>query len=134
MELTKELIQSMIDTALSAKEKAYAPYSDYHVGAALLAKSGKVYLGANMENVSFGACICAERVAIVKALFEGEREFSALCVAASDDDICVPCGICRQFYSEFCKGDMPVICANETGDYRLYTFGELFPSPFSSLE
>lgn len=134
MELTKDLIKSMIDMALSAKEKAYAPYSNYHVGAALLAKSGKYYLGANMENVSYGGCICAERTAMVKALFEGEREFSALCVAASSEEICRPCGICRQFYSEFCDRSMPVICANNKGEYEIYKFSELFPMPFSTKQ
>lgn len=129
--LSENEIKSMITHALRSCEKAYAPYSHYRVGACLAAASGELYHGANMENSSYGACICAERTAMAAALYAGERSFRALCVAAKDENICVPCGICRQFYSEFCDGDMPVICANEKGEYHVYAFSELMPEPFT---
>ena len=90
----------LIEKAYIAAESAYAPYSNFKVGAALLSTGGKIYTGANIENSSYGATVCAERVALFSAVHEGEREFSALAVTA------VPCGICLQTLSEFCKSDM----------------------------
>ena len=129
-DLSEKEIAFMVKQALLSCEKAYAQYSGYSVGACLLAASGEYYHGANMENASYGGCICAERTAIVAALYAGERNFRALCVAAKSDEICLPCGICRQFYSEFCEGDMPVICANVSGEYEIYAFSDLMPKPF----
>ncbi len=109
--------------AVKAMENAYAPYSKFKVGAALLTKSGKVYTGCNIENASFSPTVCAERTAIFKAVSEGEREFEMLAVTAS------PCGVCRQVLSEFCDDDFTVLIV--TGDtYTKYTLSELLPHRF----
>ena len=114
----------LIEKAYIAAESAYAPYSNFKVGAALLSTGGKIYTGANIENSSYGATVCAERVALFSAVHEGEREFSALAVTA------VPCGICLQTLSEFCKSDMKIYCTGETGTEE-YTLGDLLPQSFS---
>ncbi len=93
--------EELVATARKAWEKAYAPYSKYQVGAALLGKSGVVYTGCNIENASFGATICAERVAACKAVSEGEREFEAVAIVVDAAQPVLPCGICRQFLAEF---------------------------------
>lgn len=112
---------------MQARENAYAPYSKYKVGAALLAKSGKVYAGCNFENASFGAGTCAERVALGAALAAGEREFVAVACAA--DGSVTPCGICRQALAEF--GDIAVYCAGvDDGNVREYRLSELLPHAF----
>lgn len=125
----------LLETAKKARRNAYAPYSKYHVGAALLAKNGKVYIGCNVENASFGATNCAERTALFTAIADGVRDFEAIAVAgglgdALDEGI-LPCGICCQALSEFCTKDFPVILTNENS-YRILTLGELFPHSFSS--
>lgn len=97
MQKEEELIQA----AVQAREMAYAPYSQYKVGAALLGKSGRIYTGCNVENASYGASICAERTAALKAVSEGEREFESLAVAVDGEAPSTPCGICRQFLAEF---------------------------------
>lgn len=91
----------LIDKAKEAREMAYVKYSNFKVGAALLGKSGKIYTGCNVENASYGATICAERVAFTKAISEGEKEFEAIAIVSSSEDVTYPCGICRQFMSEF---------------------------------
>lgn len=118
---------ALVNAAIKARENAYAPYSKYKVGAALLAKSGRVYTGCNFENASFGAGTCAERVALGAALAAGEREFVAVaCVA---DGNVTPCGICRQALAEF--GDIAVYCADANGgDVREYRLSELLPHSF----
>ncbi len=110
--MTEEEKQALVRAAIEASQRAYAPYSHYHVGAALLTASGKVILGCNVENSSFGATICAERTAAVKAVSEGEREFIAIAVATSNGGS--PCGICRQFLFEFAP-EMQVIIADFSG-------------------
>lgn len=123
-----KLKQALIDAAISARKNAYAPYSHFKVGAAILTKGGKIYSGANFENASFGAGTCAERVALGSALAAGEREFTA--VACVGEGKITPCGICRQALSEF--GDMTVICASPDGsDLREYMLSELLPASFS---
>lgn len=109
--------------AVKAMENAYAPYSKFKVGAALLTKSGKVYTGCNIENASFSPTVCAERTAIFKAVSEGEREFEMLAVTAS------PCGVCRQVLKEFCDDDFIILIINDDG-YTKYTLGELLPHGF----
>ena len=117
----------LINAARKVRENAYAPYSKYKVGAALLAKSGKVYVGCNFENVSFGAGTCAERVALGAAIAAGEREFVA--VACVGGEGVTPCGICRQALAEF--GDITVYCADaDSSDVREYTLAELLPCAF----
>jgi cytidine deaminase len=120
--------------ALKAKEKAYAPYSGFKVGAALITSSGKVFTGVNIENVSFGATNCAERTAVFKAVSEGEKEIEAIAIAGDSVDITYPCGICRQVLIEFCSKDAKIICCRENGDYKIYKLSELLPLPFSDID
>ncbi len=118
----------LIEAARIARENAYAPYSKYKVGAAILASSGKIYTGCNFENASFGAGACAERVALGAALAAGEREFLAVACIGGDDAI-TPCGICRQAFSEF--GDMIIYCGSADGEVKQYTLAQLLPFGFS---
>ena len=123
--------QNLIAQAMAAKESAYAPYSRFRVGAALLTANGKVYTGCNVENVSFSATNCAERTAVYKAVSEGEREFSAIVVHGDNHDYLPPCGICRQVLAEFCELDsFQVILANNEQDYKVMTLAELLPGAF----
>lgn len=120
------------EKANDALKNAYAPYSGFKVGAALLCKSGKIYTGCNIENASYGGTICAERVAMSKAISEGERDFTAICIVSDPSKgPCYPCGICRQFLSEHCKSDFEIILpsGNETD---IYTLSSLLPYGFSS--
>jgi cytidine deaminase len=122
--------QELFALAVRARERAYAPYSGYAVGAALLTKDGKVYEGVNIENASFGATNCAERTAIFSAVANGEREFAAIAVAGGrkgeEPSNCTPCGICRQVLAEFCPPDFKVILLD--GAHRL---DELLPMSFT---
>ena len=116
--------------AVEAAEVAYAPYSGYRVGAALLAENGKVYTGANVENSSYGATICAERTAAVKAVTDGQRRFIALAVAAPGSEaLAWPCGICRQFLFEF-GGGLRVITGADSGSLETATLDELLAHGF----
>ena len=114
--------------AVKASENAYAPFSDFHVGAALLAKDGTVYTGVNVENSSYGATICAERTAMVKAISEGCREFEAIAIAGNGGTSW-PCGICRQFMYEFCP-EIRVISGENEDELKSYTLKELLPEGF----
>jgi cytidine deaminase len=122
---------TLIAIAKQARENAYAPFSNFRVGAALRAKSGRVYMGCNVENASYGLTCCAERVAIFKAISEGERGFDAIAVVADTDTLTPPCGACRQIIWEFC-GDVPVILANLNGKEERERSGGLLPRPFDS--
>ncbi len=126
--MDSKLENQLISAARTARENAYAPYSGYKVGAAVLTARGKIYTGANFENAAFGAGTCAERVALGAALAAGEREFVAVACVGADVSI-TPCGICRQALAEF--GDMDVICAGENGEIRKYRLSELLPHSFS---
>lgn len=121
--------KQLVQAALEAKKKAYAPYSQFSVGASLLTKSGKIFTGCNVEIATYGGTICAERTAIVKAISEGEKEFQALCCVADMEDYCTPCGICRQFIYEF-GAEIEVIMANKDGKYRSASIAELLPHAF----
>lgn len=126
--LTDELRQKLIESALEARHWAYAPYSGYPVGAALLTASGRIYDGVNIENASYPNTICAERVAVFKAVSEGEREFIAIAVVTSNAG--APCGACRQVLSEFGL-DTIVLIANERRTVVLETtVRELLPRAF----
>jgi cytidine deaminase len=126
--LTDEMKTKLIQAALAARQWAYAPYSNYPVGAALLTTSGRIYDGVNVENAAYPDTICAERVAVFKAVSEGEREFSAIAVTTSNGGS--PCGSCRQVLSEFGL-DTAVIMADELGNIcRETTVGELLPGAF----
>ncbi|MDI6710021.1 MAG: cytidine deaminase [Thermoanaerobacterales bacterium] len=121
--------RELVERALAARSGAYAPYSGFEVGAALLAADGTVYTGANIENASYGLSICAERVAVFKAVSEGRREFTALAVASGGDDYCRPCGACRQVLAEFAP-DLRLLMANARGDFRETRLAELLPEAF----
>lgn len=125
-------VNELIKGAIQARLNAYAPYSKFQVGAALLAKSGKIYYGCNVENAAYGLCNCAERTAIFKAVSEGETEFAALAVVADTPGPVAPCGACRQVIAEF---KIPVIVmANLQGDSKQVTLDELLPFAFSPAE
>jgi cytidine deaminase len=119
----------LIDAANQARENAHAPYSNFRVGAALRSESGRIFSGCNVENASYGLTMCAERVAIFKAISEGERGFSALAVVTDADVLTPPCGACRQLIWEFC-GDVPVTIANLKGQVDVMQMKDLFPRPF----
>lgn len=129
--------EELIKYALKAREKAYAPYSGFTVGAALLTKSGEVFTGCNIENSSYGATNCAERTAIFKAVSEGYKEFEIIAITGGmkDDDepkgFAFPCGICRQVMREFCNPEeFRVIVAKNTVEYNEYKLEELLPYSF----
>ncbi len=128
--------QELLRAALLARERAYAPYSRYQVGAALLSKGGNIYTGVNIENSSLGGTCCAERTALFKAVSEGEREFAAIAIAGGyegkvPEDFAYPCGICRQVLAEFCREDFIVLVAKSAGEYQEYLLSELLPHGFS---
>ncbi len=121
-------VQELIKKAKEAKEKAYAPYSGFKVGAAVEAESGIIYTGCNVENSSFGLSMCAERIAIFKAVSEGERKFKKIAVVANTKGPVSPCGACRQVMSEF--GNFDVILANDDGEIEQTTVDQLLPGAF----
>ena len=129
-EVQKKNYQELLDFADKAKEKAYAPYSRFQVGAAILTKEGKVFTGCNVENSSYGAAICAERTAAVKAVSEGYHDFEMIAIASngSDKETVYPCGICRQFLHEF-NPNLKVICQSPDG-FETYRLSELMPKGF----
>lgn len=123
---------NLIDKALQAKKHAYVPYSNLHVGAALLCDDGTIFTGVNIENVSYGATNCAERTAIFKAVSEGKRNFLAIAVVSDMDRLIYPCGICRQVLAEF---KVPlVVVSNQSGDYKVYSTDTLLPNAFTDFD
>lgn len=122
----------LIEAAKKARETAYAPYSKFSVGAALLSKSGIVFTGCNIENVSYGLTNCAERTAFFTAVSSGETDFLALAIIADTKEPVAPCGACRQVMSEFCEADMPVFLANMSGALTETTVGQLLPGAFTA--
>lgn len=122
-----EVYQELYKAASEIRKNAYAPYSNFQVGAALLGESGRIYTGVNVENASYGATICAERSAISRAITEGEREFRAIAIFGSENPA-FPCGICRQVLAEFAP-DIEIIVRNGN-DLEVYSLGELFPRSF----
>jgi cytidine deaminase len=123
--------ESLIAAARQAREHAHAKFSNFKVGAALRASSGKTYGGCNVENATYGLTVCAERVAIFKAISEGERLFNAIAVVTDSNSLTPPCGACRQLIWEFC-GDVPVIMSNLLGKSEVLQMSALFPKPFDS--
>jgi cytidine deaminase len=119
----------LVEAATAARENAHAPYSNFRVGAALRANSGRIYTGCNVENATYGLTVCAERVAIFKAISEGERGFDAVAVVTDTESLTPPCGACRQLLWEFC-GDAEVILANLNGRVEATRMSALFPRPF----
>jgi cytidine deaminase len=121
----------LIAAARAAREHAHAPFSRFKVGAAVQTKSGQVFTGCNIENASYGLTLCAERVAIFKAISEGERGFEAVTVVTDTDKLTPPCGACRQIIWEFC-GDAEVTLANLAGRVEAYRMSALLPKPFDA--
>ncbi len=127
--------KELLDVAIKAREGAYAPYSKFYVGAALLCADGQIYTGANVENASYGGAICAERVAITSAVTHGHREFKAIAIVGAPCgqapiESCLPCGFCRQVMGEFCSSDFEIVLADGDG-VKVFTLGELLPHSFS---
>ena len=133
--MEKKLIEELIDTAIEQLKFSYTPYSNFKVGAALLAKSGRVYTGCNIENAAFTPTNCAERTAFFKAVSEGVKEFDAICVVGGKDGkingIFAPCGVCRQVLREFCDDDFPIILGESENEFKEVTLKELLPLSFS---
>jgi cytidine deaminase len=125
--------KELLNEAKAAKDGAYVPYSHFRVGAALVGKSGTVYAGANVENASYGVTCCAERVALFKAVTDGERDFTAIAVTSDSADLTFPCGVCRQALYEFSPG-LQVISSNKDLEYKKMTLEELLPHAFSGRE
>jgi cytidine deaminase len=121
--------RELLNLAKSAAENAYAPYSRFRVGAALECAGGRVFTGCNIENGALGSTMCAERVAVFKAVSAGERRFSRLAIYGESEDYCLPCGACRQVLSEFSQ-DMELLCARASGGYVSYKLPELLPHAF----
>ena len=129
----------LVDLAIEARERSYCPYSHFAVGAALLTKSGKIYQGCNIENVSFTPTICAERTAFFKAVFDGEREFEAIAVVGGPagkpvSDLCAPCGVCRQVMREFCRDDFKIYLSKGDGSYMEASLIDMLPFGFSERD
>ena len=126
--------EELMKYAKEAMQNAYAPYSDFRVGAALLCADGKVYTGCNVENAAYSPTLCAERVAFGKAVSEGQRDFKALAVCGGKGGVitalCTPCGVCRQVMAEFCKPDFELYMAKEDG-YEMRTLAQLLPEGFA---
>ncbi len=123
--------EALIAAAKQSRENASAAFSNFRVGAALRATSGRIFGGCNVENATYGLTICAERVAIFKAISEGERGFDAIAVVTDTDSLTPPCGACRQLIWEFC-GDVPVILCNLKGKSEVIQMKALFPKPFDA--
>ncbi len=121
--------KKLITEAERARKRAYAPYSKFKVGAAVLSADGKIFTGCNIENASIGLALCAERVAIFKAISEGSTKFKAIAIIGDTDKPCSPCGACRQVISEFGE-DIPLIMANLKGDVKIKKIKELLPGAF----
>ena len=134
-ELSADIISRLIDQAVDGMSHAYTPYSRFRVGAALLTESGKIYTGCNIENAAYTPTNCAERTAFFKAVSEGERHFTAICIVGGKDgkltDYTSPCGVCRQVMMEFCEPErFKIILAIDHEHYRIYTLKELLPEGF----
>jgi len=124
----------LVAAAFEARKNAYVPYSGFAVGAALLSADGKIFLGCNIENVTFTPTVCAERTAFFKAISEGVKEFIAIAVVGGLEnlgerqvDYCTPCGVCRQVMAEFCTSDFKIITARSRDEYQEHTLDELLP-------
>lgn len=131
--------EELVRLAKEARGRAYTPYSGFAVGAALLCKDGTVYQGCNIENAAFGPTICAERVAMFKAVYDGQRDFEAIAVAggrAGEEvtGLFPPCGVCRQVLREFCGLELKLYMAKENGEFETRTLGEMLPLSFSGAD
>ncbi len=137
--MNKKKREELLFEAIEARKNAYVPYSHFQVGAALLAKNGKIYRGCNIENAAFGSTMCAERTAFFKAVSEGVREFEAIAIVGGPEGkelipVCDPCGNCRQVMAEFCKGSFEIIFGSGKKDISVYTLDQLLPLRFDYNE
>ena len=126
-----ELKERLWQAASAARERAYAPYSRFSVGAALITRSGAIYAGCNVENASYGLTICAERNAVFQMVAAGEDQIAAILIAGPTEEFLVPCGACRQVIAEFASPETPVYMCDVGGNCRRSTMGELLPYRFS---
>lgn len=127
--------QDLIQKAYEAKKYSYAPYSRFHVGAALLCTDGTIFSGCNIENAAYTPSNCAERTAIFKAVSEGYKSFAAIAIAGDKEEYLAPCGVCRQVLMEFCDADtFEVILAKNNTDYQLLLLRDLYPYAFSQSD
>ena len=128
------ILKELCSLALKAREGSYSPYSNIKVGAALLTRSGKIYTGCNIENAAYSPTVCAERVAIFKAVSEGEKEFAAIAIAGGANEMpdreFPPCGVCRQVMAEFCDTDFKVYLVKSETEYTELSLGDLLPYGF----
>ncbi len=122
-------INDLVQRAITARRHAIAPHSGFRVGAAIRSSDGSIYAGCNIENATLGLTTCAERVALLKALSEGVRDFTDLAIAVDAPKLAAPCGACRQLLWEYC-GDISIILSGNEGARRLYKLSKLFPDPF----
>lgn len=122
--------EKLVEKAIESKSLAYAPYSNFQVGAALLTEDNKLYTGANIENASYGLTVCAERTAAFKAILDGERKFKAIAVAGNTDEYLPPCGACRQVLLELCGKDLDVFLVNSKNEIKTFKLNELIPFSF----
>lgn len=123
--------EELVAAAKAVREKAWAPYSRFRVGAALLADDGTIFAGCNVENRSYGLCVCAERNALTTAVAQGHRRFRACAVVVDDSPVALPCGMCRESLTEFDpQGEMEILAVNLDGEERRFRLGEIFPEPF----
>jgi cytidine deaminase len=135
VELTEALREELLATAREAQASAYAPYSNFPVGAAVLLSDGTIYRGCNVENASFGLTICAERVAIFHAIADGRMDIVAVAVITTGPRLCKPCGACRQVIAEFSRADNPIVILSGTtaNEVAVDTISDLLPSNFTLL-
>jgi cytidine deaminase len=129
--LSETNLEQLIGSAKKVREKAYAPFSNFLVGAAVRTKDGKIYTGCNVESASYGLTVCAERIAIWKAVSEGEREFEHVAVVTDTEELTPPCGTCRQIIWEFC-GNIPVTFSNLKGKVETVMMKEILPRAFDT--
>ena len=132
--MNKSLTETMIDLAIQQLSYAYAPYSGFKVGAALLCEDGKIYSGCNIENAAYTPTNCAERTAFFKAVSEGERTFQAICIVGGKEgvltDYTTPCGVCLQVMMEFCRGDFEILLVSGEDSFEIHSLEELLPLGF----
>lgn|SRR5690625_5095075 len=128
------MIKELINKAIQAREKSYSPYSNFKVGASVMGESGKIYSGCNIENAAYSPTICAERVAIFKAISNGEREIKKIALIGSTDSFTYPCGVCRQVMTEFASDDFEIIVAKNIEEYMSYSLDDLMPNSFRARD